>query len=139
MSPWPPDSEWDFCSTGQLSAALWDRRICATELLELTIARIEALDGYFNAVVVRDFDGARDAAKSGDAALARGISRPLLGILITLKEAFNIAGLPTTLGYPEFGKFEPEQDALIVSRLKQAGAIVVGKTNVPLGLGDFQS
>ena len=135
----PPDSEWDFRSTGELAAALWDREICATELVERTIARIEALDPRFNAVVVRDFDRARDAAKAADAALARGVRKPLLGIPITLKEAFNVAGLATTWGYPQFRDFEPEEDALIVSRLKEAGAIVVGKTNVPIGLGDFQS
>ncbi len=140
MSPCPlPDSEWDFGSIGELATALWDRKICATELLEHTIARIEALDQHFNAVIVRDFDRARDAAKAADAALARGVSKPLLGIPITVKEAFNVSGLPTTWGYPQFRDFVPEKDALIVSRLKEAGAVVVGKTNVPLGLGDFQS
>jgi amidase len=135
----PPPSEWDFRSTGELAAALQDREICAAELLEYTIARIEALDQCFNAVVVRDFDRARDAAKAADAALACGVRKPLLGIPITLKEAFNISGLPTTWGYPQFRDFVPKEDALIVSRLKGAGAVIVGKTNVPIGLGDFQS
>jgi amidase len=67
-----PTSEWDFCSIGQLSDALSTRKLSASELLEHTIARIEVLDGRFNAVVVRDFDRARDAAKAADAALARG-------------------------------------------------------------------
>lgn len=132
-------SEWDFCQAGELVAALQARQICATELLEHTIARIEALDQRFNAVVVRDFDRARDAAKAADAALARDVCKPLLGIPITVKEAFNIAGLPTSWGYPQFWDFVPEEDALIVSRLKEAGAVVVGKTNLPVGLGDFQS
>jgi amidase len=135
----PPTSEWDFRSIGELAAALHARKVCATELLEHTIARIEALDQRFNAVVVRDFDRARDAAKAADAALARGVSKPLLGIPITLKEAFNVAGLPTSWGYPQFWDFVPEEDALIVSRLKEAGAVIVGKTNLPVGLGDFQS
>jgi Amidase len=134
-----PDSEWDFRSTGELVAALQARKVGSIELLEHTIARIEALDQRFNAVVVRDFDRARDAAKAADAALARGVRTPLLGIPITLKEAFNIAGLPTSWGYPQFCDFVPEEDALIVSRLKEAGAIIVGKTNLPVGLGDFQS
>src|SRR5580692_3116606 len=132
-------SEWDFRQAGELVAALQARQICATELLEHTIARIEALDQRFNAVVVRDFDRARDAAKAADAALARGVRTPLLGIPITLKEAFNVAGLPTSWGYPQFWDFVPEEDALIVSRLKEAGAVIVGKTNLPVGLGDFQS
>ena len=134
-----PDSEWDFRSTGELVAALQARKVGSIELLEHTIARIEALDQRFNAVAVRDFDRARDAAKAADAALARGVRTPLLGIPITLKEAFNIAGLPTSWGYPQFWDFVPEEDALIVSRLKEAGAIIVGKTNLPVGLGDFQS
>ncbi len=135
----PRDSEWDFVSTGDLAAALRDRKVGAVELLEHTIARIESLDRRFNAVVVRDFDRARDASKAADAALARGVRRPLLGVPITVKEAFNVAGLPTTWGYPQFRGFVPERDALVVSRLKEAGAIIIGKTNVPQGLGDFQS
>lgn len=134
-----PASEWDYCPIGELTTALQVRKISATELLEHTIARIEVLDQRFNAVVVRDFDRARDAAKAADAALACGVRKPLLGIPITLKEAFNVAGLPTTWGYPQFWDFVPKRDALIVSRLKEAGAVIVGKTNVPLGLGDFQS
>jgi amidase len=135
----PADSEWAFCSTSDLAPALSDRRICAVELLEHTIARIEALDQRFNAVVVRDFGRAREAARVADAAFACGERKPLLGIPITLKDAVKVAGLPATWGYPQFRDFMPEEDALIVSRLKEAGAIIVGKTNVPAGLGDFQS
>jgi amidase len=135
----PPASEWDFASVAELAGALRSRRLSASELLEHTIARIEALDQRFNAVVVRDFDRARDAAKAADAALARGERRPLLGIPVTLKEAFNVAGLPTTWGFPQFRNFVPPEDALAVSRLKQAGAVVIGKTNVPVGLREFQS
>src|SRR5262245_58770904 len=93
---------WDFCSIGQLLDALQSRKISASELLEHTIARIEALDQRINAIVVRDFERARAAAKLADAALARGERRPLLGIPVTLKESFNVAGLPTTWGFPQF-------------------------------------
>jgi amidase len=134
-----PTSEWDFCSIQQLGEALLMRKLSALELLDHTIARIEALDGRFNAVVVRDFDRARDAAKAADAALARGEANPLLGIPVTLKEPFDVAGLPSTWGFPQFRDFMPKQDALAVSRLKQAGAIIIGKTNIPIGLRDFQS
>ena len=58
---------------------------------------------------------------------------------MTFKEAFNIAGLPTTWGFPQFKDFVPKEDALIVSRVKSAGAIIVGKTNVSLALEDLQS
>jgi amidase len=76
----PEGCEWDFRSASDLAAALWKREICPTELVERTIARIEALDQRFNAVVVRDFDRARDAAKRAAAALARGVRKPLLGV-----------------------------------------------------------
>ena len=94
-------SELDFGSIAELSNAVQARRISATELLEHTVARIETLDRRLNAVVVRDFDRARDAARAADARLARGERRPLLGIPVTLKEPFNVFGLPTT-----FGSFE---------------------------------
>jgi amidase len=135
----PPASTWDFRSIAELTKALQSQRISAYELLEQVIARIETIDQRLNAIVVHDFDRAREAARAADAAITRGDQRPLLGIPVTVKEAFNIAGLPTTWGYPEFRDFVPTEDALVVSRLKSAGAIVIGKTNVPLGLGDFQS
>jgi amidase len=137
--PAPPASDWDFRPIAELAKALQSRRISASELLEHVIARIEALDQSLNAVVVRDFDRARAAAKAADGALVRGDRRPLLGIPVTLKEPFNIAGLPTTWGYPEFRDFVPSEDALVATRLKEAGAVVIGKTNIPLGLRDFQS
>jgi amidase len=90
-------------------------------------------------VVVRDFDRARTAADAADAALSRGEQRPLLGLPMTVKEQFNIAGLPTTWGYEKFRNWRPESDALAVQRLKAAGAIILGKTNVPAGLNDWQS
>lgn len=129
----------DYGSISALLSALQARRISASELLEHTIARIEALDSEINAVIVRDFDRARNAARAADAALGRGEWRPLLGIPVTLKEPFNVAGLPTTWGFPHFRDFQPAEDALVVSRLKQAGAIIIGKTNIPIGLRDFQS
>lgn len=132
-------AEWDYGSVSTLLAALRARKMSASELLEHTIARIEALDGRINAIIVRDFDRARDAARAADAALSRGERRPLLGIPVTLKEPFNVAGLPTTWGFPHFRDFQPAEDALVVSRLKAAGAVIIGKTNIPIGLRDFQS
>jgi amidase len=119
--------------------ALAKRQISARELLDAAIARIEALDPTINAVVVRDFDRAHSAAKAADAALARGERRPLLGLPMTVKEQFNVVGLPTTWGYPNFKGWQPDADALAVQRLKAAGAIIIGKTNVPVSLADWQS
>jgi amidase len=124
---------------GELVEALASREISSRELVDGAIARIEALDPKINAVVVRDFNRARDAADAADAALARGERRPLLGVPMTVKEHFNIAGLPTTWGFPKFKDWRPDFDALAVQRLKAAGAVILGKTNVPLNLSDWQS
>lgn len=132
-------SNWSYKTAGELNAALAARQVSAVELAEDTIARIEAHDGAVNAVCVGDFDRALTAARAADAALAAGERRPLLGIPMTVKESFNIASLPTTWGFPPMKDFVPPEDALAVTRCKAAGAVVLGKTNVPLGLGDFQS
>ena len=79
----PSASEWTFCSIAEITNALQSRRRSALELLEHVLARIEALDPRLNAVVVRDFDRARTAAKAADVALGRGDRRPLLGIPVT--------------------------------------------------------
>ena len=70
---------------------------------------------------------------------ARGEKKPLLGLPVTVKESYNIAGLPTTWGIPAQKDFTPTEDALPVSRVKDAGGVILGKTNVPLGLADWQS
>ena len=106
---------------------------------EAAIARIEERDGAINAVVVRDFERALVAADAADARLARGERMPLLGVPMTVKESFDVAGLPTTWGFVEHKDFVAREDAVAVKRLKRAGAIVLGKTNVPVGLADHQS
>ena len=102
---------------GELVSALVARQVSSRELVDSAIARIEALDPKINAVVVRDFDRARAAADAADAALARGERHPLLGLPMTVKEAFNVAGLPTTWGHPKFKDWRPDADALAVQRL----------------------
>jgi amidase len=126
-------------TASELASALADRQVSSRELVDSAITRIEALDPKMNAVVVRDFDRARAAADAADAALGRGDRRPLLGLPMTVKEQFNIAGLSTTWGHLKFKDWRPEADALVVQRLKAAGAIILGKTNVPVDLGDWQS
>jgi len=143
VMPWPSlaaeNDGLEYKTAGELLGMLSDKRVSAAELVDFAIARIETLDPKINAVVVRDFERAGAAAKEADAGLARGERRPLLGLPMTVKEQFNIAGLPTTWGNPKFRDWRPETDALAVQRLKAAGAIVIGKTNVPLGLTDWQS
>jgi amidase len=128
-----------FKSATELVAALQARQLSAAELTDATIDRIKSHDVEINAVVVRDFKRAKVAAAQADAALARGDRRPLLGLPITVKEAFNVAGLPTTWGIPGTENIPVDHDAVAVSRLKNAGAIVIGKTNVPTQLADWQT
>jgi amidase len=71
--------------------------------------------------------------------IANGEARPLLGVPVTIKESFNLAGTATTWGLPFAKDYIAQEDALLVQRLKAAGAIIVGKTNVPPGLADWQS
>src|SRR5215207_6036667 len=134
-----PKTKPEYRSARQLVAALSERKLSSAELIDQAIAQIEARDGKLNAVVVRDFERARSAAAAADAAIARGERRPLLGLPITVKEAFNVAGLPTTWGIPAFKDWQPMQDALAVTRLKAAGAVILGKTNIPLAISDWQS
>ncbi|WP_433527025.1 amidase [Nocardia pseudovaccinii] len=131
--------EWNFRSAEELAAALRAGEVTSVELTDEAIARIERDDKVINAICVPDFDRARAAARSADEARARGEDRPLLGIPVTVKESYNMAGLPTTWGIPQQRNYVPAEDAVQVSRLKAAGAVVLGKTNVPLMLRDIQS
>src|SRR3982750_950817 len=90
----------------ETAAAIASGETDARAECEAAIARIEALDGAINAVVVRDFDRARLAADQADAAVARGERRPLLGVPMTVKEAFDVAGLPTTWGFAQHRDFK---------------------------------
>ena len=130
---------WNVKSAGELAAALRAGEVSSVELTDAAIARIEQNDKEINAICVPDFDRARAAARDADEMRGRGEDRPLLGIPVTVKESYNMAGLPTTWGMPQYGDFVPDEDAVQVSRLRAAGAVVLGKTNVPLGLQDLQS
>jgi amidase len=132
-------SEWSFKTAVELSSALAAKQVSAVELAQDAIGRIERHDGKINAICVRDFARGLDAARAADAARGRGETRPLLGLPLTVKESYNIAGLPTTWGFPAQKDFMPADDALSISRVKEAGAVILGKTNVPLGLADWQS
>ncbi len=122
-----------------LAEALAAGSVSAVELFDAAVERIERLDGPINAVVVRDFDRAHAAAKAADAALARGERAPLLGVPMTVKEAHNVAGLPTTWGSAASRDWIASEDSVGVARLKAAGAVILGKTNVPPFLSDWQS
>jgi len=129
----------NFLTAEELLAALRAGDVTSVELTDEAIARVERDDKAINAICVPDFDRARAAARAADEARARGEDRPLLGVPVTVKECYNVAGLPTTWGMPQHRDFVPVEDAVQVSRVKAAGAVVLGKTNVPLGLRDLQS
>ncbi len=132
-------SQWSFKSATELSAALAAKQVSAVELAQDAIGRIERHDGRINAICVRDFARGLEAARAADAARARGETAPLLGIPVTVKESYNVAGLPTTWGFPPQKDFVASEDALSICRVKQAGGVILGKTNVPVGLADWQS
>jgi amidase len=131
--------DWSYQTAEELVAALRAGDVTSAELTDQAIARIERDDRAVNAICVPDFDRARAAAHGADQARARGEDRPLLGIPVTVKESYDVAGLPTTWGMPEHRNYLPTEDAVQVSRLRAAGAVILGKTNVPLGLQDLQS
>jgi amidase len=127
-------------SATELAEKIRSKQISSRELTQLYIGRIEKYDPALNAVVVRDFEGALEAAARADAAVAAGEPLgPFHGLPMTIKEAYDIAGLPTTWGIPAFAQNVATSDAQTVKRLKRAGAHFLGKTNVPLQLADFQS
>jgi amidase len=110
------------------------------ELLDFLLARIERLNPAVNAVIALDAEGARARAREADAARARGERwGPLHGLPLTVKDALEVAGMPTTSGAPELAQHHPPRTAPSVARLVEAGAIVFGKTNLPLYAGDFQT
>jgi len=129
-----------FASATELANDILDQRIGCAELLDFYLARAERHNRALNAIVVWQVDQARERARAADAALARGERWGALhGIPMTVKESFNVAGLPTTFGNPLWKDNIAAGNAFLIDRLLQAGAVVFGKTNVPYMLADAQS
>src|SRR5881296_1194438 len=129
-----------FRSARQLAADIKKKRIGCLELLDLYLARVEKYDGALNAVVVRDVERALTRARRADRALAKGdVWGPLHGVPMTVKESYDVAGLPTTWGVPTYKSNVATTNAVVVDRLLAAGVVLFGKTNVPLFLADWQS
>ena len=129
-----------FRSALELAAEIRAKRIGCRELLELYLKRVERYNGKLNAVIATTLESARQRADAADEALARGeVWGPLHGVPLTVKESYDVAGLPTTWGVPEFKDSSAARNALAVDRLLAAGAVLFGKTNVPLMLADWQS
>ncbi len=129
-----------FASAAGLTAALRQGRVGALELLEHYLARVERHNPALNAIIFMQEEAARERARSLDEALARGEAPgPLHGLPMTIKESFDWVGSPTTWGVPALKDNYAKRNALAVDRLLDAGAVIFGKTNVPIYIADWQS
>jgi amidase len=127
-------------SATRLAEAIRSKQVSSRELLDLYLDRIERLGPPINAVVTLDVERARGAADAADAQLARGDEvGPLHGLPVTIKDAIETEGIRSTGGAIELTDHVPAVDAPAVARLKRAGAVVFGKTNLPRWSGDMQS
>ncbi len=133
-------SELAYCSAIAIAKKIRRRELSSREAVDYFLARVVTLDKPVNSVVTIDAARARAEADAADASLARGeVCGPLHGVPITIKDSFQTAGMRTTSGAPELATFVPQADAWPVARLRAAGAVVYGKTNLPIYAGDLQS
>jgi amidase len=130
-----------FETATSLARAIRNGKLTSREATEAHLERITRLNGPINALVVVDSAGALKAAGAADRAAAKKGAKlgPLHGVPITIKEAFDVAGLRTTSSHPPLKDNVAQQDASLVARLRAAGAVILGKTNVPELCADFQT
>jgi amidase len=127
-----------FQSATDVAQMLRRKEISSRELTEMLLTRIDSVNPALNAVVELRREAALREAIAADEAIARGENVGALhGVPMTIKDSFNVAEMHTTWGNPAFKDFTADSDATVVRRLRQAGAIIVGKTNVAFMLGDF--
>ena len=132
--------EPSFATAIESADAILSKHISAVELLNFTFRRVDQYNPAINAIVCQFRDEAIARARQADEALARGKQwGPLHGVPVTIKEAFAYQGSPNTWGLPPLKDVKSPRTAVAVERLESAGAIVIGKTNVPVMLGDYQS
>src|SRR3989441_5606325 len=128
-----------FSSTKQLAAAIRAGHVSATEVLEAHLAQLDKHNPALNAIVTMDAERAYERARQADDALVRGeMCGPLHGVPFTLKDAHATAGMRTTTGFPPLDHV-PNEDSTVTARLKAAGGILLGKTNVAMLLADYQT
>src|SRR5512134_140875 len=129
-----------FSTATELARAIRKKQVSALEVLEAHLAQIAEYNAALNAIVTFNLEGARQRAQAADEALARDeIWGPLHGVPLTLKDVHSVAGMRTTAGFEPLSGYYPPQDGTIAARLKAAGAIIFGKTNVPVLAGDLQT
>jgi amidase len=123
-----------------LARIIRQREASAEEVLDAHLSQIAKHNQPLNAVVTLDEEGARRRAREADEALARGdVWGPLHGVPVTVKDCFETAGLRTTSGFPPLKEHVPKEDATVVARLRAAGAVVMGKTNLALLATNWQT
>lgn len=129
-----------FQSAHALAAQVREKKISAVDLLKHFLARVERYNPKLNAIIWMDAERALQRAGEADAALAKGETwGPLHGVPMSIKESYQVAGSPTTWGVPELADNVVDKTAIAAQRLMNAGAILFGKTNVPIHLADWQS
>ena len=129
-----------FSTTADLAGVIRARHLSAREVLDAHLTQIASHNPALNAVVTIDAERASERARQADDALTRGeIWGPLHGVPFTLKDAHATAGLRTTTGFPPLAHYVPQEDGTVAARLRAAGGILMGKTNVPVMLADFQT
>lgn len=128
-----------FSPATEMLLALRERRISAVELLDLHLRRIKRHNPALNAIVTPNYDAARIAAVAADEARTQGADRLILGLPLTIKDCIYVEGLPTTGGVPERAEAIADEDAPISARIRAAGAVIMGKTNVPPYAQDYQT
>jgi amidase len=134
-----PSDITPFSTASEMLAALRAKKISSVELTEMHIERIQRHDGALHAIAVPTFDRARAEAKAADERRARGEDAPLLGLPMTLKESEQVAGLPQSAGIPDLKEYRPSEDGYGARKTLGNGAALLGKTNIPLALSDWQA
>jgi amidase len=136
----PSDVQIPFLSASEMALLIRNKKISSVEITQLMLSRIAAFDQKINAINVLLKEEAIKKAGEADEALSRGaVMGPLHGVPMTIKDSFRIKGVITTAGNPALRNYIPEEDASAVARLRNAGAIFLGNTNVPYMLDDHQS
>ncbi|MCP6761835.1 MAG: amidase [Fischerella sp. CENA71] len=133
-------SDLVFTPAYQLAQMIRDRIVSSLEVVDAHLAQIAQHNSQLNAICTLDAERARERAKLADEALAQGDNWGILhGVPITIKDIFETAGLRTTAGYIPLKDYVPQEDATVVARLRTAGAVILGKTNMAELAGDYQS
>jgi len=134
-----PTSVSPFARAVDMMAALDAKVVSSRELVELHIERIARLNPPINAIIIETFERARAMAAEADLRRERGERGPLLGLPHTTKESNAVAGLPQTAGIPDFAAYTADEDGAVPATVFAAGAPLLGKTNIPVALGDWQA